>query len=244
MSKNIATLIKQQPLPKHIAIIMDGNGRWAKKKGQTRVKGHKAGIRTVRKSIDTVLELGINTITLYAFSTENWDRPPFEVSVLMTLLRQFIRIESKKLMEKNIRLRVLGDLNRIPLNIRNEIKEVIEQTSNNTALNFNLALNYGSRHEILNAIKKIVKLDMSENEITEALLDKMLYTKNQPDPDLVIRTSGEKRISNFLLWQSAYAEFVFTDVLWPDFDDKELYKCILEFQNRERRFGGIGGTES
>lgn len=242
--ENLMNKIKQQPLPKHIAIIMDGNGRWAKKKGQPRVKGHKAGIKTVRNSIDTVLNLGVKTITLYAFSTENWDRPPFEVSVLMTLLRQFIRIESKKLMDKNIKLRVLGDLNRIPKNIRDEICQVIEKTKNNTALNFNLALNYGSRHEILNGIKKIIQLKLSENEISEQLFEKMLYTAGQDDPDLLIRTSGEKRISNFLLWQSAYAELVFTDVLWPDFDDFELYKCILEFQNRERRFGGIGGTRS
>jgi undecaprenyl diphosphate synthase len=244
MTKSILTKIKEKPLPKHIAIIMDGNGRWAKKKGLSRVKGHKAGIKTVRKSIDTVLNLGINTITLYAFSTENWDRPKFEVSVLMTLLRQFIRIEAKKLMDKNIRLRVLGDLSKIPVNIREEILSVIEKTKNNKALNFNLALNYGSRNEILNAVKTAIKLQLDEKDITAQTFSQLLYTKGQEDPDLVIRTSGEKRISNFLLWQSAYAEFVFTDILWPDFNDEELYKCIYEFQTRERRFGGIGGTGS
>jgi undecaprenyl diphosphate synthase len=244
MTKSILTKIKEKPLPKHIAIIMDGNGRWAKKKGLSRVKGHKAGIKTVRKSIDTVLNLGINTITLYAFSTENWDRPKFEVSVLMTLLRQFIRIEAKKLMDKNIRLRVLGDLSKIPVNIREEILSVIEKTKNNKALNFNLALNYGSRSEILNAVKTAIKLQLDEKDITAQTFSQLLYTKGQEDPDLVIRTSGEKRISNFLLWQSAYAEFVFTDILWPDFNDEELYKCIYEFQTRERRFGGIGGTGS
>jgi len=244
MNNNILTKIKEKPLPKHIAIIMDGNGRWANKRGLSRVKGHKAGIKTVRKSIDTVLNLGIKTITLYAFSTENWDRPKFEVSVLMTLLRQFIRIEAKKLMDKDIRLRVLGDLKKIPKNIREEILSVVEKTKNNKALNFNLALNYGSRNEILNAVKTAIKLNLKEDEITTETFSQLLYTKGQDDPDLVIRTSGEKRISNFLLWQSAYAEFVFTDILWPDFNDEELYKCIYEFQMRERRFGGIGGTGS
>jgi undecaprenyl diphosphate synthase len=242
--KELWEAVKQNRLPEHIAIIMDGNGRWAEKRGLNRVKGHKAGIKAVKNALDTVLYLGIDSITLYAFSTENWERPAFEVSVLMTLLRQFIRLEEQVLKKNNIRLRVLGDIERLPFPVRSEIYSVIERTSGNTGLNFNLALNYGSRNEILKAVKQISKDSVNPEEITEELFESYLYTSELPDPDLLIRTSGEMRISNFLLWQLAYSELYFTDVLWPDFDTGEMLHALLDFQNRERRFGGLSGNRS
>ncbi len=228
-------------MPRHVAIIMDGNGRWAKDRGLPRVKGHKAGVRALRRAVDTVLHLGLDHITIYAFSTENWGRPRFEVSVLMTLLRQFVRIERERLMEKNVRLRVLGDLNRLPDPVRHAVDDILQTTSGNTRLNFNIALNYGGRDEILTAIRKLVRNGIPADEITAETVSSSLYTAGLPDPDLLIRTSGELRISNFLLWQLAYTELYFTDVYWPDFDTTQMLQALLDYQHRTRRFGGVDG---
>ncbi|NOZ12232.1 MAG: isoprenyl transferase [Acidobacteria bacterium] len=228
-------------LPEHVAIIMDGNGRWAKQRNLSRAKGHKAGVKAIRNALDTVLNLGIGNITLFAFSTENWTRPPMEVSVLMTLLRQFMRIELAKLMEKGIRMRALGDISKLPEPIRKGIYRVEEETKNNTRLCFNVALNYGGRAEILTAARRLLKSGIQPDELTEARFRQELYTAGLSDPDLLIRTSGEQRISNFLLWQLAYTELYFTDVLWPDFDTTQMLKALLDFQGRVRRFGGIHG---
>ena len=228
-------------LPGHVAIIMDGNGRWACSRKLSRVKGHKAGVRAIRRAVDNVLHLGLNAITIYAFSTENWGRPDFEVSVLMTLLRQFVRIERDRLMEKNVRLRVLGDLSRLPAPVRSAVEQIIEDTSGNTRLDFNIAINYGGRDEILRAVRSLVSRGLHPEEVTEAALAGELYTRGQSDPDLLIRTSGELRISNFLLWQLAYTELYFTDVYWPDFDTGEMLTALINYQQRTRRFGGVDG---
>ena len=228
-------------LPAHVAIIMDGNGRWARIRGLSRVKGHKAGVQAIRNALDTVLELGIESITLFAFSTENWTRPPLEVSVLMTLLRQFMGIELTRLMDKGIRMRTLGDTSRLPKPIQDGIAHVKEMTKENSRLQFNIALNYGGRDEILRATRNILSSRLNPEELTEEVYEQHLYTSEIPDPDLLIRTSGERRISNFLLWQLAYTELYFTDVLWPDFDAEEMLKALLDFQKRVRRFGGVHG---
>jgi len=228
-------------LPGHVAIIMDGNGRWACSKGLSRVKGHKAGVRAIRRAVDNVLHLGLNAITIYAFSTENWGRPEFEVSVLMTLLRQFVRIERDRLMEKNVRLRVLGDQSRLPAPVQRAVEQVISDTSGNSRLDFNIAINYGGRDEILRAVRKLAADRVAPDAITEASFRKCLYTHDLSDPDLLIRTSGELRISNFLLWQLAYTELYFTEVYWPDFDTSEMLKALLAYQRRTRRFGGVDG---
>ena len=228
-------------MPGHVAIIMDGNGRWACSRGLSRVKGHKAGVRAIRCAVDNVLHLGLDSITIYAFSTENWGRPEFEVSVLMTLLRQFVRIERDRLMKKGVRLRVLGDISRLPLPVRKAVEEIIAETSGNTCLNFNIAINYGGRDEILNAVRAIVRDGVASDAITAETFADRLYTADVPDPDLLIRTSGELRISNFLLWQLAYTELYFTDVFWPDFDTTEMLNALLNYQRRVRRFGGVDG---
>ncbi|NOY24158.1 MAG: isoprenyl transferase [Acidobacteria bacterium] len=228
-------------LPAHVAIIMDGNGRWAKQRGLSRVKGHKAGVQAIRSALDTVLELGIGNITLFAFSTENWTRPPLEVSVLMTLLRQFMRIELPRLMDKGIRMRALGDVSRLPKAIQNGIARVETETEKNIRLHFNIALNYGGRNEILHATRSIMADGLNPDKLTETIFEQHLYTCEIPDPDLLIRTSGEFRISNFLLWQMAYTELYFTDVLWPDFDVEQMLRALLDFQGRVRRFGGVHG---
>ncbi len=233
--------LDKSKLPAHVAIIMDGNGRWAKQRNMSRAKGHKAGVKAIRNALDTVLELGIGSITLFAFSTENWARPPVEVSVLMTLLRQFMRIELERLMEKGIRMKVLGDVSRLPFPIQTGIHHVEERTRNNTRLRFNVALNYGGRAEILTAVRRLLKSGITPDELTEIRFKRELYTAELPDPDLLIRTSGEYRISNFLLWQLAYTELYFTDILWPDFDTTQMLKALLDFQGRVRRFGGING---
>lgn len=228
-------------LPAHVAIIMDGNGRWAKKRGLSRAKGHKAGVQAIRNALDTVLELGIKNITLFAFSTENWTRPPLEVNILMTLLRQFMRIELDRLMDRGIRMRALGNNSLLPQAIREGIDRVERETAENTRLNFNIALNYGGRDEILRASRQILASGLNPDELNEALFEQYLYTKGIPDPDLLIRTSGEYRISNFLLWQMAYTELYFTDVFWPDFDAEQMLLALLDFQKRVRRFGGVYG---
>ena len=224
-------------LPKHIAITMDGNGRWAKTKGKFRVFGHKSGVKAVRDTVEGAAEIGIDYLTLYAFSTENWNRPKKEVDALMSLLVSTINKETTTLMDNNIKLTAIGDLNSLPKKCQEELQESIEKTKNNTRTSVILALSYSSRWEILNAIKKIVKEGIKEDQVNEDLFSQYLTTKGVPNPELLIRTSGEQRISNFLLWQIAYSELYFTDVLWPDFRREDLFEAIVKYQIRERRFG-------
>jgi len=224
-------------LPKHIAITMDGNGRWAKTKGKFRIFGHKSGVKAVRDTVEGAAEIGIDYLTLYAFSTENWNRPKKEVDALMFLLVSTINKETKTLMDNNIKLAAIGDLTSLPKKCQEELKESIEKTKNNNRTTLILALSYSSRWEILNAIKQIVKEDITADQINEDLFSQYLTTKGVPNPELLIRTSGEQRISNFLLWQIAYSELYFTDVLWPDFRREDLFESIVEYQKRERRFG-------
>lgn len=228
-------------MPRHIAIIMDGNGRWAKEKGQDRLFGHYHGVESVRDIVEGCAELGVQYLTLYAFSTENWDRPEDEVTGLMELLVDTIKKEVATLNKNNIRLHVIGDVGMLPPYARNELNEAIDQTSKNTGLNLVMALSYSSRWEIAEAIKNIAadvrEGNLDPKQIDQQTLPNYLCTKNFPDPELMIRTSGEYRISNFLLYQFAYTELYFTSVLWPDFRKEELYKAILDFQKRERRFG-------
>ena len=228
-------------LPKHIAIIMDGNGRWAKQKGMLRAFGHENGTKSVRETVEASAELGIENLTLYAFSTENWKRPKLEVQTLMKLLVSSLKKEIKTLQENNIKLAAIGNLNTLPKKVFKELHEVIENTKNNNRMTLTLALSYGSREEIINTVKEIsIKVKnniISPDKIDESIINEHLYTRNLPDVDLLIRTSGEQRISNFLLWQIAYAELYFTNVLWPDFTKQHLYEAIIEYQKRERRFG-------
>jgi undecaprenyl diphosphate synthase len=228
-------------LPKHVAIIMDGNGRWAKQKGMLRIVGHENGTKSVRTTVEACAEIGIKNLTLYAFSTENWNRPKTEVNTLMKLLVKSLKKEIKTLQDNNIRLQAIGKLEELPEKAYKELHEVIEKTKQNTHMNLTLALSYGSREEIINAVKSIsanVKNNIiSIDSIDESIINKHLYTQNLPDVDLLIRTSGEQRISNFLLWQIAYAELYFTDVLWPDFSKEDLYKALKCYEKRERRFG-------
>ena len=231
--------IDQTNLPKHIAITMDGNGRWAKTKGKLRVFGHKNGIKAVRDTVEAAAEIGIEFLTLYAFSTENWNRPESEVNALMTLLVSAINKETKTLMDNNIRLSTIGDTENLPSKARKELLQAIEKTRNNSRMTLVLALSYSGRWDIINAVNTIVKEDNVNRDITEEDFQQYLTTKSVPDPELLIRTSGEYRISNFLLWQIAYSELYFTDTLWPDFRKEDLEKAILDYQSRERRFGKI-----
>ncbi|MEM1325690.1 MAG: isoprenyl transferase [Bacteroidota bacterium] len=235
--------IDKSRLPKHIAIIMDGNGRWAKQKGRPRVFGHRSAVQAVRETTETAAELGVEYLTLYAFSTENWKRPALEVSALMTLLVDTIRGELETLNKNNIRLQAIGNIQKLPKKSYHALLEGIENTKKNTRMTLNLALNYSAKWEIMNAVKEIagqVKSgSVQPEDITEHLFSNYLATKGMPDPELLIRTSGEARISNFLLWQIAYAELYFTDIFWPDFRKENLYEAIVSFQNRERRFGKI-----
>lgn len=233
--------INKNKLPQHIAIIMDGNGRWAKQKGNKRIFGHQNGVKAVRDTVEGAAELGIGYLTLYAFSTENWNRPRTEIDALMSLLIASINKETKNLMENNIRLLTIGDTNSLPKGVNEKLKECIESTSKNTGTSLILALSYSGKWEILDAVKKIgeqiEKGAIKSNEINESIFDTNLNTAKIPDPELLIRTSGEYRISNFLLWQIAYAELYFTDILWPDFRKENLFKAIIDYQKRERRFG-------
>ncbi|MDB4402107.1 isoprenyl transferase [Algibacter sp.] len=233
--------ILTKPLPKHIAIIMDGNGRWAKQKGMLRAFGHENGTKSVRQTVETSAELGIENLTLYAFSTENWNRPKLEVQTLMRLLVSSLKKEISTLQNNNIKLTAIGALDTLPKKVHKELFEVIEKTKQNTRMTLTLALSYGSREEIINTVKEIsIKVKnniISPENIEESIINQHLYTQNLPDVDLLIRTSGEQRISNFLLWQIAYAELYFTNVLWPDFTKDHLYEAIIEYQKRERRFG-------
>ena len=239
--ENLLPKINKQQLPKHIAIIMDGNGRWAKQQGMMRAFGHENGTKSVKTTVENCAKLGIENLTLYAFSTENWNRPKLEVNTLMKLLISSLKKELETLVINNIKLNTIGNLEKLPKSAQKELLEVIEKTKNNTRMTLTLALSYGSREEIINAVKNIatkVKNNIiSIDSIDESILNKHLYTHNLPDVDLVIRTSGEHRISNFLLWQIAYAEFYFIDVLWPDFSEEHLYEAIISYQKRERRFG-------
>lgn len=233
--------IDKTKLPKHIAIIMDGNGRWAKSHGKPRVFGHKNGVTAVREVSEGAAELGIEHLTLYAFSTENWNRPALEVNALMTLLVETIKNEVETLNKNNIKLNAIGDLKKLPSKSYKTLMSAIEETKNNTRMTLHLALNYSSRWEIVNATKNISKHIveglLNTEDIDEKLFTSYLSTANIPDPELLIRTSGEHRISNYLLWQIAYSELYFTDVFWPDFKKHDLYLAISNFQNRERRFG-------
>ncbi|WCO02073.1 isoprenyl transferase [Psychroserpens ponticola] len=233
--------ILKDKLPKHVAIIMDGNGRWAKQKGMLRAIGHENGTKSVRDVVEASAEIGIKNLTLYAFSTENWNRPKLEVKTLMKLLVKSLKKEIKTLQDNNIKLSAIGNLNDLPKKAHTELLEVIDKTKSNTHMTLTLALSYGSREELINAIKEIsmnVKNNIiSAESIDESIINKHLYTQNLPNVDLLIRTSGEHRISNFLLWQIAYAELYFTDILWPDFTKQDLYKALINYQNRERRFG-------
>ena len=228
-------------VPKHIAIIMDGNGRWAKERGLPRIAGHREGINSVREITRICGEIGVKYLTLFTFSTENWNRPKREVKALMTLLLSTIKKEIKELHKNNVKFSTIGDISILPKSTEKGIKEGIDLTFNNSGLNLILALNYGSRQEILSAVNSIItdinKKDIEIDLIDENIFSSYLYTNNCPDPDLLIRTSGELRISNFLLWQSAYTEMYLTDTYWPSFRENELFQAILDFQNRERRFG-------
>lgn len=231
-------------LPQHIAVIMDGNGRWAKQHGKHRVFGHSNGVKAVREVSEACAELGIKYLTLYAFSTENWNRPQEEVGALMELLLKTVRLELKTLMKNDIRLRAIGDLASLPKATLRELNDAIEKTSGNKRMDLILALSYSGKTEITSAMKQIAN-EVKEgklmvDDINESVISNHLYTKNIPDPELLIRTSGERRVSNFLLWQLAYAELYFTDLFWPDFNKEELYRAILDFQQRERRFGKTG----
>ena len=232
-------LIDTSRIPNHIAIIMDGNGRWAKQKGYDRIYGHSNGVESVRESIKTAGEFNVKYLTLYAFSTENWNRPKEEIEALMDLLVTTIISEIEELKENDVRLRTIGNVELLPENCRKALKDAEERTASNKGLTLILALSYSSRWEITNAIKEIVKNGYVHNEITEELVSSYLNTAGIPEPELLIRTSGEQRISNFLLWQIAYTELYFTEVHWPDFKRDEFLKAILEYQNRERRFGKI-----
>ncbi|MBC7493500.1 MAG: isoprenyl transferase [Flavobacterium sp.] len=233
--------ISTDNLPKHLAIIMDGNGRWAKQKGLLRALGHENGTKSVRQTVEACAKLGIENVTLYAFSTENWNRPKLEVNTLMQLLVRSLKNELKTLQDNNIRLNTIGNLHKLPKNIQAELHEVVEKTKGNSQTTLTLALSYSSREELVNMVKticnKVKNNIISTDNIDESIINQHLYTHNLPDVDLLIRTSGEHRISNFLLWQIAYAELYFTDVLWPDFTDEHLYEAIISYQKRERRFG-------
>ena len=233
--------INTDNLPKHIAIIMDGNGRWAKKQGMLRAFGHENGAKSVKVTVETCARLGVENVTLFAFSTENWNRPKLEVDTLMKLLVKSLKKELKTLLDNNIKLNTIGDIDMLPISTQKKLQEVIELTKNNTRLTMTVALSYGSRAEIVAAVKNIcekVKNNIiSIDTIDESIINEHLYTHNLPDVDLLIRTSGEHRISNFLLWQIAYSELYFTDVLWPDFKEDDLYPALIRYQKRERRFG-------
>ena len=241
MKPDLLDNIDKTNIPRHIAIIMDGNGRWAKSKGQERTFGHRNAISAVRNAIAACTKADVEYLTLYTFSTENWKRPEDEVTTLMTLLSESIIKESDELMSKDIRMHVIGEIDKLPELVQEQLMNIVEITKNNSKTNLVLALSYGSQREILNAVKKIAQ-DVKQGKINvedidEKVFENHLYTKDFPPVDLLIRTSGEVRISNFLLWQIAYAELQFLDIYWPDFTEEDLFQCILNYQNKERRFG-------
>ncbi len=245
----LAGQIDPDRLPAHIAIIMDGNGRWARRRHLPRVAGHKAGISSVRTAVETCAQMGIHALTLYAFSVENWKRPRAEVDTLWRLLRIYLRNELPTMMRNGVRLSTLGRMDDLSPQIRRDLEATCAETATNTGLQLNLALNYGGRAEIVDAVRGLIEEARYENrldklEVTEAAISSHLYTAGLPDPDLLIRTSGEMRISNFLLWQIAYAELYVTETLWPDFDRAELLRAVIDYQKRDRRFGGLGTPAS
>ena len=229
-------------LPRHIAVIMDGNGRWAKKRRLPRIAGHRAGIRAVRQAVEACARLGVPYLTLYAFSVENWKRPHAEISLLMSLLREYLKKEIDELNKQNIRLGVIGRIGELPKPVQQDLENALASTRQNTGLRLTLALNYGARAELVDAVRNLVESAKHNGAlaIDEATLGKHLYTHDLPDPDLLIRTSGEMRISNFLLWQIAYSEIWVTETLWPDFTQNDLFQAIIDYQKRERRYGGLG----
>jgi undecaprenyl diphosphate synthase len=237
----VAKGIDPTRLPAHIAIIMDGNGRWARSRNMPRIAGHQAGIDPVRSAVETCARLGIEALTLYAFSMENWKRPRHEVETLWRLLRYYLRRELPKMMENNIRLFAIGRLNALPVQVQRELAAAVDETSGNTGLCVNLAINYGGRAEIVDAVNAIIDEARHSRElvIDEQMIARHLYTAHVSDPDLLIRTSGEMRVSNFLLWQIAYAELYVTETLWPDFTRTDLLRAVLDYQKRDRRFGGV-----
>ena len=238
---SLINTINKDNLPKHLAIIMDGNGRWAKKQGFLRTFGHENGTKSVKLIVETCAKLGIENLTLYAFSTENWNRPKIEIDMLMKILINSLKRELNTLQKNNIKLCSIGNLDQLPTSVMPKLLDVIDKTKENSRMTLTLALSYGSREELITAVKNIsnkVKNNIiSIDEIDELIINEHLYTQNLPDVDLLIRTSGEHRVSNFLLWQIAYAELYFTDVLWPDFTEQDLYEAIISYQKRERRFG-------
>src|SRR6516162_4372053 len=245
----LAQAIDPARIPSHIAIIMDGNGRWANRRALPRVAGHKAGIGPVRATVEACARLGVKVLTLYAFSVENWKRPRHEVETLWRLLRFYLKQELPDLQKNDIRLQAIGRLDALPMQVRRELDSAVESTSANRGLLVNLAINYGGRAEIVDAVNSILEMARLEGSLDtlkmdEDLIATSLYTASCPDPDLLIRTSGEMRISNFLLWQIAYAEFYVTETLWPDFNRLELLRAILDYQNRDRRFGGLNRTSA
>ncbi len=235
---------EKAPLPKHVAIVMDGNGRWAEKRNKPRLHGHREGASSVREIVETAAEIGIEILTLYAFSSENWRRPEHEVKGLMTILKSYLESELTRMLKNNIRLSCIGDLEKIPDGVRQTLLKTIEKTKNNDRLILNLALSYGSRDEITSAVQKIAHKcqegELQYQEISPHTISDHLYTADLKDPDLFIRTGGEKRLSNFLLWQASYAEIIFTDTMWPDYRREAFLESLREFQRRERRFGKTG----
>ncbi|PVX45332.1 undecaprenyl diphosphate synthase [Flavobacterium sp. 103] len=233
--------INTENIPKHLAIIMDGNGRWAKQKGFLRTLGHESGSKSVKKIIQECLDLGVEYLTLYAFSTENWNRPKLEIDTLMRVLINSLKKELKTMQEGNIKMNAIGNLEKLPTKAQKQLFDVLDKTKDNTKMTLTLALSYGSREELVNVVKiisdKVKNNIISIDSIDDSIINEHLYTHNLPDVDLLIRTSGEHRISNFLLWQIAYAELYFTDVLWPDFKEQDLHEAIISYQKRERRFG-------
>lgn len=233
--------INSDQLPQHVAIIMDGNGRWAKSRGEKRTFGHKHAIKAVREAVNACNEMHIPYLTLYTFSSENWNRPEDEVDTLMSLISETIIMEAEEIFSKGLRMHIIGDIEKLPADVREHMQHLVDITKNNTKGNLILALSYGSQHEILSAVKqishKVKNGELTEEQITEKVFEDHLYTKDFPPVDLLIRTSGEVRISNFLLWQIAYAELQFLDILWPDFGKEDFFKCIYDYQNKERRFG-------
>jgi len=235
----LARQVNFDRLPAHVAIIMDGNGRWAAQRHLPRVEGHRAGIDSVRDVVETSARLGIGVLTLYAFSVENWKRPRAEVNTLMMLLKRYIRLELSTLLQNNIRFKVIGRSDELSQDVRHELEIGIRQTEHNTGMQFNIALNYGGRAEIVDAARRAMGAGLSPDDLDERRFGEFLYTAGQPDPDLLIRTSGEMRVSNFLLWQIAYAEIWVTETLWPDFRRRDLLESVLAYQKRDRRYGGI-----
>jgi len=235
----LARQVDFERLPVHVAIIMDGNGRWAARRHLPRVEGHRAGIDAVRDVVETSARLGIGVLTLYAFSLENWKRPPSEVSTLMALLKRYLRLELKTLLSNNIRFRVVGRSDELAPDIQRELQQAEARTADRTGMLFNIALNYGGRAEIVDAARRAIASGLRPAELDERRFGELLYTAGQPDPDLLIRTSGEMRVSNFLLWQIAYAEIWVTETLWPDFRRQHLLEAIVAYQKRDRRYGGI-----